>query len=80
VAFITVRDNNMAYKTVEVEVDCDLDDFDDSELIYELESRGATFKPDSIYKLYRNYITLSPEAFNKELKAFFREELGVFEY
>lgn len=70
----------MAYKTVDVEVDIDLDDFSDEELLEELESRNITPTPDSIDKLYRKYITLTPEAFNKELKAFFREELGVMEY
>jgi len=70
------------YKDVTVEVDIDLDDFSDEELIEELSDRGISNTKDvtSIDKLYRNFITLSPEAFNKELKRFFRENLDVLEY
>lgn len=37
----------MAYKTVEVDVDIDLEDFDDQELIEELESRGVVANLDN---------------------------------
>ena len=86
----------MVYKTVtvDVDVDVDLDDFDTDDLVYELESRGfkgvvgdekeelpsTDYLSDSIYKLYKDYITVSPEIFNKELKRFFRDVLNVNEY
>ena len=78
------------YRTVSVDVDLNLDDYDNEELVNELQHRGysgyingrngTTKNEDSVEKLYRNYLTLSPEAFSKELKRFFRENLDVLEY
>lgn len=76
----------MAY----VSVDVDLDEFDDDELIDELESRGykvledqnyiGNLPPEPIQSLYATYTTMSPEFFQKELKKYFRENLNVNEY
>lgn len=72
----------MAY----VSVDVDLDEFDDEELIEELESRGYKVSedgergnppPEPIRSLYSTYTTMSPEFFEKELKKFFRDTLDV---
>ena len=38
----------MAYKTVEVDVDIDLDEFDDDELLDELERRGLDMNTRSV--------------------------------
>ena len=38
----------MAYRTVEVEVDFDLDDFDNEDLVEELESRGFNVSSEPI--------------------------------
>jgi len=38
----------MAYRTVEVDVDIDLDDFDNDDLIEELESRGFNVSSEPI--------------------------------
>lgn len=86
----------MVFKTVtvDVDVDVDLDDYDIDDLVYELESRGykgviGDEKEDTlithnindiIFKLYRDYTTVSPEMFNIILKRFFRETLNVNEY
>ena len=40
----------MAYRTVEVDVDIDLDDFDNDDLIEELESRGYTVVEEEVKK------------------------------
>ena len=76
----------MAYVSVNV----DLDEFDDDELIDELESRGykvledqnyiGNLPPEPIQSLYATYTTMSPEFFQKELKKYFRENLNVNEY
>ena len=72
----------MAYVSVHV----DLDEFDDEELIEELESRGYKVSedgergnppPEPIRSLYSTYTTMSPEFFEKELKKFFRDTLDV---
>ena len=76
----------MAYVSVHV----DLDEFDDDELIEELESRGykvledqnyiGNLPPEPIQSLYATYTTMSPEFFQTELKKYFRDHLGVSEY
>lgn len=67
-----------AYTTVEVY----LDDFDDDEIIREIESRGYKVSDDvdleisySIEKLYSHYLTCSSETFIKELKMFFMSNM-----
>lgn len=73
----------MPYTTVyrEVEIDIDLDDFDNDELIEELERRGYSVfgkeEENTISRLYSTYLTSSSETFEKELKAYFRNTLGV---
>jgi hypothetical protein len=72
----------MAY----ISVDVDIDEFDDDELIDELESRGYKVfdedevNPEPIKALYTAYTTMSPEFFQKELKKYFRDHLNVSEY
>ena len=83
----------MAYITQNVEVEVYLDDFDDDDLIDEIESRGyevftknasranagesVEFPNKSVEELYTTYQTCSREFFEKELKKFFREHLDV---
>jgi hypothetical protein len=75
----------MPYKEVWVD-EPDLDEWDDDDLIDELTSRGFSVygkghRPNvsvlDIQSLYNTYNTMSPEFFDKELKKFFREHLGV---
>ena len=71
----------MAYISVHVE----LEEFDDDELIEELESRGykvfeRNLPPEPIQSLYATYTTMSPEFFQTELKKYFRDHLDVSEY
>lgn len=75
----------MAY----ISVDVDLDEFDDEELIEELESRRykvfedgerGNLPPEPIRSLYAAYTTMSPEFFQTELKKYFRDHLDVSEY
>lgn len=77
----------MAYVSVHV----DLDEFDDDELIDELESRGykvfdkdgdVSPKPiqEPIQTLYTTFQTMDRDYFEKELKKFFRDTLDVNEY
>lgn len=72
----------MPYITKEVEID--MGDFDDEELIDELNVRGYQVVDSVILKelesLYSNYLTSSPETFDKELKKFFRDTLGKIIY
>jgi hypothetical protein len=69
----------MAYVTTEVEVD--LDNIDDHDLIDELESRGYIIfhkkQSSSISYLYSTYLTASQDAFDKELKKFFRNTIDA---
>ena len=64
----------------------DVDDYDDDELINELQSRdyvvgGKLFDVNhDLAELYTTYKTMSPEFFEKKLKKFFREHLEVNEY
>jgi hypothetical protein len=69
----------MAYVTTEVEID--LNSIADYELVDELESRGYIVihskEPSSISYLYSTYLTASKDAFDKELKKFFRETIDA---
>ena len=66
----------------------DLDDYDDDELIAEIESRGYSVWGKHLEKnlnldlasLYATYQTMPREYFEKELKKFFRENLDVNVY
>ena len=65
----------MGYKEVWVD-DEDLDDFDDDELIEELESRGYTvFKETDteMFKLRQAYLLDSPQDFRRFLEKLFDE-------
>jgi len=68
------------------EVPVDIGDYDDDELILEIQHRGfdvwskkAGGNPD-LLELYTTYQTMSPEFFQKELKKFFRYNLDVSIY
>lgn len=60
----------------------DVSDFGDQELINELEYRGYIVRQDKkdpdIFDLYRNWVTLSKESFEKEMKKFFRKTLDIY--
>ena len=64
-------------------VNPDIDNYDDDELINELQSRdyvvgGKLFDVNhDLAELYTTYQTMSPEFFQKELKKYFRQQLGV---
>lgn len=69
------------YKEVDVEVDVDMEDFADEELIEELEERGYVIHSKKEYTsdidyLYSTWLTCSKEMFEKQLKDFFRTNLG----
>jgi len=68
----------MPYRTVEVEVDYDLEEFDNSDLIEELETRGYfIFKEkDALNDLYESYVLGDRTKFNKTLSDIFYEQLG----
>jgi hypothetical protein len=74
----------MPYVNTDVWVDDpDLEDFDEDELIKEIESRGYkvlsnTGNNVNIGDLYNDYMTLSKESFDKKLKKFFLETLDVY--
>jgi len=74
----------MPYVNTDVWVDDpDLEDFDDDELIKEIESRNYqvlsnTGNNSSIADLYTDYMTLNKESFDKKLKKFFLETLDVY--
>ena len=64
----------------------DVDDYDDDQLIAEIESRGyvthgsgqlPNIPRENVQELYTTYTTMSPEFFEKELKKFFRDTLYV---
>jgi hypothetical protein len=63
-----------------VEVEVDLDDFDDDELIEELEARGVHFKPEKddplVYELFLARVDGNAELFEKTLKKLFLDRLG----
>ena len=71
------------YKEVEVDVDIEMEDFDDEDLVDEIEKRGYTVYrgsssgDTSLDYLYSTYMTTSRETFEKELKKYFREKLDV---
>ena len=63
----------------------DLEDFSDNDLIEELQTRGygvysTSYKDQDINYLYSMYLTMPREFFEKELKKYFRNTLGVNEY
>ena len=65
-----------------------LDDYDDGELIAEIESRGYSVWGKQLEKgplldlasLYTTFKTTDRDYFDKELKKFFRDTLDVNEY
>jgi hypothetical protein len=63
-----------------VEVEVDLDDFDDDELIEELEARGVNFKPEKddplVYELFLARVEGNDEQFEKVLHKLFLDRLG----
>ena len=66
--------DNMAYRTVEVEVY--LSDFDTDDLLDELKSRGVNVPEDErILDLYDAYV-LKQERFDKLLRDYFYETIG----
>ena len=66
----------------------DLDDYDDDELIAEIESRGYSVWGKQLEKgplsdlasLYTTFQTMDRDYFEKELKKFFRDTLDVSVY
>ena len=64
----------MGYKEVWVD-DEDLDDFDDDDLIQELEDRGYTVNETDtdLFKIRQAYLLDSPENFHKFLEKFFAD-------
>jgi hypothetical protein len=74
----------MPYQEVWVD-DLVIEDLHSDELIDELKDRGFTvygkdenhILTSTIEELYTAYQTMPPEFFEKELKKFFREHLGV---
>ena len=68
-----------------VDVDVELDDFDEEDIIEHLERLGyqvEDIKSDNsdrvrIQKLYSDWLTLSPERFETELKKFFGDVLNI---
>ncbi len=79
------------YTEVAVDVDIDLVDYDTDELIEEIEDRDGGNKwlvvdqvdtdfvaprvQDAVYELYRDYI--SGRDFDRKLKEFFEDQLGI---
>jgi hypothetical protein len=63
-----------------VEVEVDLDDFDDDELIEEMKSRNINFKPEKddplVYELFLARVEGNDEQFEKTLKKLFLDRLG----
>ena len=68
------------------ESDTDISEFDEDDLIEEIERRGYTaygsgqlpnIPRENVEELYTTYTTMSPEFFEKELKKFFRDTLYV---
>ena len=66
----------MVYKIVEVEVDIDLEEFDDDELIDELESRGINYynPTDVIERIWQN--RRQGKDYQRELDDLIYEVLG----
>lgn len=62
--------------------DRDLCDFSDRDLISELKARGYAVrsedKDSDIFGLYRDWMTLSKESFEREMKKFFRKTLDIY--
>jgi len=63
-----------------VEIEVDLDDFDDDELIEELEARGVNFKPEKddplVYELFLARVEGNAEGFEKALQKLFIDRLN----
>lgn len=82
----------MSYYTIckEVDIEVDLDDFDDDDLKEELDNRGYVTlrkedKPeedfkDEVFNLRRNYYSNTPDQFRIELMKFFRKHLTTNDY
>ena len=66
---------------VTAEVDIDLGDIPDYEMVDEMEKRGYIVihgkEPSSISYLYSTYLTASRDAFDRELKKFFRDTIDA---
>jgi hypothetical protein len=64
----------------EVEVEYDISDFDDDELIEEIESRNLNFKPEKddplVYELFLARVEGNAEGFEKALKKLFIDRLN----
>jgi hypothetical protein len=64
----------------EVEVEYDISDFDDDELIEEIESRNLNFKPEKddplVYELFLARVEGNTEGFEKALKKLFIDRLN----
>jgi hypothetical protein len=63
-----------------VEVEVDLDDFDDDELIEELQARGKYFEPEKndplVYELFLARVEGNSDQFEKALQKLFLDRLG----
>lgn len=71
----------MAYKTITTEVDVDLDDFDDDELLDEIERRNLSVNccdPDEAIRLLEDiyYKRVTDKDFSAELDRYFYLVLG----
>lgn len=73
----------MARAYIETEVEVELSDFDVDDLVDELESRGYTVLDNddsrtekAITRLYYDWLQMTPERFNEEIKKFFSEALN----
>ena len=64
----------------EVEVEYDISDFDDDELVEEIESRNLNFKPEKddplVYELFLARVEGNGEGFEKALKKLFIDRLN----
>ena len=67
----------MVSTTKYVDVEVDLDDFTDEDILEEVAYRELSISEPKIEKLYRDWIALSPDKFQEELKDFFRSSLDV---
>lgn len=69
----------MARAYIETDVEVDLDDFAEEDLVDFLEDRGYVVRDSEdtseIEDLYYDWLSLSPESFNKVLKKFFSSRL-----
>lgn len=66
-------------KTVDVDVEVDLEEFDDEELLEEVASRGLVSPENTkflVQQLYEDYTSGSTESFDRHLKELFYQALG----